>query len=213
MEMRKSKIAYIFLLIAIVVFLYFFLVVREGEPLLFDSTISSYLTHFFTESSYPFFKLFNVLGSTIGTGIISLFVIGLLWVIKRDYAGMALLALAISLGNLLNMWLKEIVGRPRPEVEHLVNVKSFSFPSGHAMMGMILYMLIAYFIMNNVRSNVTKWFVVIMAGMMILFMGISRIVLQVHYPSDVAAGLALGFIWTFIWITLYEIVKGKLKRR
>ncbi|MBS4188782.1 phosphatase PAP2 family protein [Bacillus sp. FJAT-49705] len=213
MEMRKSKIAYLLFVIAIVVFLYFFLAVREGEPLLFDSIISSYLTNFFTESSYPFFKILNVMGSTIGTGIISLIVIGLLWAIKRDYAGMAVLAITISLGNLLNMWLKDYVGRPRPETEHLVNVKSLSFPSGHAMMGMILYMLIAYFIMNSVKSNGTKWIVVILAGIIILAMGISRIVLQVHYPSDVAAGLSLGFVWAYIWITIYEIVKGKLISR
>ncbi|KAB2337140.1 phosphatase PAP2 family protein [Cytobacillus depressus] len=212
MDWSKSKAAYIFVLLAACLFIYFFIVVKRGEPLQFDSNVSHFITSVFTEGSYPFFKLLNRIGSTIGIGMISLIVIAGLWGKKRDYAGMAVFVLGIAIGNLLNMWIKDYIARPRPELEHLVHVKSFSFPSGHAMMGMILYVFIAYFIMSALQSKGLKWLVAIAAGIFILLMGISRIVLHVHYPSDVAAGFALGFFWVFFCITCYETTKERLNR-
>lgn len=209
MEWRKSKSTYLFVFVSFVIFLYFFFAVRKGLPLQFDSEVSSFITQLFTESSYAFFKLFNTIGSTRGIGIISLIVIAYLWFKRRDYTGMTVFVIAIALGNLLNKWLKEFVGRPRPEVEHLVSVKSLSFPSGHAMMGIILYILIAYFIMMVLHSNRMKWLVGGIAAVMIALMGISRIVLKVHYPSDVVAGWALGFVWVYLCIVFYEILKSR----
>ena len=211
MEWRRSKLTYLFVLFALGLFFYFFFVVKEGKPLLFDSSISGFLTDVFTKSSHSFFKIFNTVGSTIGIGIISLIVIAWLWLKRRDFTGMAVFVFAIALGNLLNKWLKDFVGRPRPETEHLVKVKSLSFPSGHAMMGIILYILIAYFIIAGLRSNGLKWLVAVIAGIIIVLMGISRIVMQVHYPSDVAAGLAAGFVWVYLWVVCYELLQVRKK--
>ncbi|MBY0121119.1 phosphatase PAP2 family protein [Bacillus sp. S/N-304-OC-R1] len=209
MVWSKSKITYFLIIIAIIIFLYFFFPVKAGETLQFDRVITDYITSIFKESSYSFFKLFNIIGSTKGIGVISLIVIAFLWKRNRDYMGIAIFAFAMAFGDLLNIWVKNYVGRPRPSEEHLVHVKSLSFPSGHAMMGIILYILIAYFIMAGLKSKGLKWLTVILAVIMILLMGISRIVLQVHYPSDIAAGFSLGLVWVLIWIIVYELLRKR----
>lgn len=209
MEIRKLRITYVMLVISASVFIYFAFSVKSSKPLKFDHAVSSFLKSLFTEWSYPLFKLFNVLGSTIGIGIISLIIVAVLWLTKRDYLRMSFFTFTIVLGSLFNSWIKKWIGRPRPETEHLVHVKSLSFPSGHAMMNTILFMLIVYFIISMLHSRGIKWVFYIFVFLFILTMGVSRIVLNVHYPSDVAAGFALGIVWVIIWLILYESFRKK----
>ncbi|WP_102271905.1 phosphatase PAP2 family protein [Cytobacillus massiliigabonensis] len=210
MEFRKSKITFLFIILAASLSIYFWAAVKSGEPLRFDQFISFFVTGILKEFSYPFFTLMDRIGSKLGIGMVSLLFILWLWIKKRDYLAMAIFVFAVAFGNELNKWLKNAAGRPRPDLEHLVAVKSLSFPSGHAMMGMILYMMIAYIIMSGLESRTLRWLIGVLAGIWILFMGISRVVMQVHYPSDVAAGFAMGFIWVTIWISLYELYKTNL---
>lgn len=204
MEIRKSNITFLFVIIAVLLSIYFWIAVKSNHPLSLDQYVTNFATEVFTKFSYPFFALMDRIGSKLGIGIVSFLFILWLWVKRRDYLAMAALVFAVTFGNVLNKWLKNLAGRPRPDLEHMVTVKSLSFPSGHAMMGMILYMMIAYFMISGLEARSVKWVIGILAGIWILLMGISRVVMQVHYPSDVAAGFAMGFIWVYIWIVLYE---------
>lgn len=213
MEIRKSKTVYFFVFLAAIIFVWLLAAVLVGGPLGFDTAISSFITNIFHEGSYPFFKSLNILGSAKGIGFISLIVVVLLWLLKRDYIGMAVYVFAVAFGYLLNKLLKDWIGRPRPDIEHLVSVKSLSFPSGHAMMGMIVYTMIAFVIIVYLNSKGLKWTVAFFAFLIILTMGISRIVLQVHYPSDIASGFAAGWIWCVIWMAVYELMREKLNQK
>lgn len=210
MELRKSPITYLFLGIAVFVFFYFTVEVNNKAVLPFDQKISYFFTNVFTEKLNPFFKLLNVIGSPLGIGITSLLVVAIVWLKRNDYLGISVIALTVATGSIINKAVKNVIERPRPELEHLVHVKSYSFPSGHAMMSMILYLLIAYFIAMIVHRRFGKWLTLIIFLLIILLMGISRIVLHVHYPSDVVAGFSLGFIWVFFGIVIYEFLCKKL---
>ncbi|WP_264803976.1 phosphatase PAP2 family protein [Cytobacillus sp. NCCP-133] len=207
--MRKSKWAYVFLIGSAAIFLYFLFAVKSGEQISFDRSLSTVFTGLFPESTYPFFEFMDGLGGKIGVGIVTLIFLIMLWVKHGNYAAMAALVFAVAIGNEVNKWLKNTIGRARPDQEHLVSVASLSFPSGHAMIGMILYTFIAFVIINGLRTSKAKWITGVLAGIWIFLMGISRIVMGVHYPSDVAAGFAAGFIWVFLSIVLYEAVKAK----
>lgn len=209
LEFRKSPITYVLMAITACIFIYFIFAVNSGNPLKFDRNISLFLLSLFKENSYPLFKVLNVVGSSRGIGIIALIVILLLWLLKRDYVGMAVFTLTVATGALLNNFVKNTMARPRPETEHLVHVKSFSFPSGHAMMGIILYVLIAYLIASNLRTMPGKWITIFLAFLMTIMLGVSRVVLQVHYPSDVVAGYALGAFWVLIGIVICEFLRKK----
>ncbi|WML49642.1 phosphatase PAP2 family protein [Neobacillus sp. PS3-34] len=92
-------------------------------------------------------------------------------------------------------------------------MKSYSFPSGHAMVGMILYFFIAYFLIRECRGKTAKLIIGIVIGVLLFLIGLSRIILQVHYPSDVIGGFALGYIWVYLWIFFYNFFKKREKKR
>ena len=137
-------------------------------------------------------------------GIVALLVLLWMWLKKRDYIGMAVFVLAIALGNEVSKWMKELVGRERPMFDQIDVAESLSFPSGHAMVGFILYMLAAHFIAENVKSNGVKLATGLLAIVIVLLIGLSRIVLQVHFPTDVLGGFTIGAAWTILWILFYD---------
>jgi membrane-associated phospholipid phosphatase len=212
MNKRVEKLFFILSLLSGVIGIFSLYLVTTSEPLWLDKAIASiFITSnksILTTSSY-----ITELGSKAGIGIVALVSLLVLLVSKRDYTAMATIALAVALGNEVNKLLKNWIGRERPELEHLDEVASFSFPSGHAMVGIILYMLIAYFLVKYVPSKKGKWLAAIACTIIIFMLGISRIILHVHYPTDVIGGYAFGFIWGFLWILIYETVTEWLKKK
>lgn len=187
--------------------------VSGGESLWFDRAVSSAVTGIFSASSYPLFKCLTWFGDRQGIGLAALVVLAWLWFKKRDYLGMAVLVFAVALGNEASKWLKELFGRVRPDLEHIVAVKSLSFPSGHAMVGGILYMLTAYFVIKELKSAGARMMAAAAFALWILMIGLSRIVLQVHYPTDVAGGYAFAFIWVYIWVIFYVFMNSRFGRK
>lgn len=122
-------------------------------------------------------------------------VVGFLLVSKKY--GPALFAfLSIVSGTALGHVLKLIYDRPRPEiVDHLVATHTASFPSGHATMSAVVYLTLASLIVRFVEDTVVRVYVIGIAVLLTVAIGISRIYLGVHWPSDVAAGWALGVAW------------------
>lgn len=122
-------------------------------------------------------------------------VLGFLLVSKKF--GPALFAcLSIVTGTALGHVLKLIYDRPRPDiVDHLVTTHTASFPSGHATMSAVVYLTLASLIVRLVEDTVVRVYVISIAVLLTVAIGISRIYLGVHWPSDVAAGWALGVAW------------------
>jgi len=116
------------------------------------------------------------------------------------YAGRARLGLALLLVALVGRGLSEIqkfwVARPRPDLEpHLVVVQTRSFPSGHAASSMIFYLTLALALAGG-----TRWARLAAAGAILLslLIGTSRVMLGVHWPSDVIGGWAFGLLWVLV---------------
>ncbi|MBP2629916.1 MAG: phosphatidylglycerophosphatase [Firmicutes bacterium] len=105
-------------------------------------------------------------------------------------------------GAALNELLKQIFERARPDAFRVVEALGYSFPSGHAMVSLCFYGMIAFLIARTIRSWVWRWFIIVSAGLFIFFIGISRIYLGVHYPSDVIAGYTAGATWLAFSISL-----------
>ena len=109
----------------------------------------------------------------------------------------------ISLGSLVVMTLlKQMFGRSRPLVPLMEEAKGLSFPSGHAMMSMSFYGLIIYIVWVNVKQVWLRILLVFLLLCLIFFIGISRVYLNVHFASDVAAGFSLGVVWLVISISM-----------
>jgi len=109
------------------------------------------------------------------------------------------LVLLTSIGaTLLGTVLKALVDRPRPDVvEHLVSVTSASFPSGHALASATIYLTLGALLSRTSSHPATSHIIMGIAITLTLLIGLSRIYLGVHYPSDVLAGWCIGALWAW----------------
>ena len=95
-------------------------------------------------------------------------------------------------GGILNQVLKRIFERVRPDIFPVIAESGYSFPSGHAMGAICFYGILAYFAGLGLRSKPLRWGLMAAAGIYILLIGLSRVYLGVHYPTDILAGYAAG---------------------
>ncbi len=98
---------------------------------------------------------------------------------------------------LLNLGLKNIYARPRPAVP-LIEETGYSYPSGHAMVGVVFYLSLAWAISRGKRRSL-RILIPLGAAFLALLIGLSRIYLGVHYPTDVLGGFAAGLGWLCLW--------------
>ncbi len=102
-------------------------------------------------------------------------------------------------GWVLNALLKEFFRRPRPDaVPHLSQVMSLSFPSGHAMTSAAVYLTLGALLMRVADRRATKIYCMTCAMVMAGLIGITRVYLGVHYPTDVLAGWLVGLSWALV---------------
>ncbi|HUQ67083.1 MAG TPA: phosphatase PAP2 family protein [Flavitalea sp.] len=112
-------------------------------------------------------------------------------------------------GFIVNYIMKLSFHRIRPPHPLIEPLQNFSFPSGHATSGFIFYGLIAYLVW---KSHISKSLKYVSCTLLILFsllIGFSRVYLRLHYPSDVLAGICIGFAWLLLAIYLFEKMKKK----
>jgi undecaprenyl-diphosphatase len=153
----------------------------------------------------------TALGSVIVLAAATVGVFGFLWLSnKRMTAGF--LAVATLGGALASAGLKVIFERPRPDiVPHLAHVSSASFPSGHSMMAAVTYLTLGGLIMAVVEDRRLKMYVLAVAVMLSILIGISRVLLGVHYPSDVLAGWTFGLAWSEACWLAHAALTGRLR--
>jgi undecaprenyl-diphosphatase len=137
--------------------------------------------------------------TTMGSGlplIIFVTIAALFLWLSRHHWSVYFLVLGTLGGQVLNRLLKAYFERPRPNVQLWEQqVDSFSFPSGHAMSSFVAFGIVAYLVANAVSTRALERFVWITAAVLITLVGVSRMYLGVHYPSDVLAGFLAGLAW------------------
>ncbi|MCV3206690.1 phosphatase PAP2 family protein [Mesorhizobium sp. YC-39] len=151
------------------------------------------------------------LGSSSVLVLITAAVIVYLLLIRQP--GTALfIFVAVAGGQVLSSLLKVGVDRPRPElVSHLVNETSLSFPSGHAMLSAVTYLTLGSLAARFLPDRTTKIFVLALAVLTTVLVGVSRVYLGVHWPSDVLAGWCAGFAWAMLcWLTARFLQRRKV---
>lgn len=125
----------------------------------------------------------------------------ILFYCRRWLEGLALGICLLGAG-ILNFILKNLFERARPELFRVVDASGYSFPSGHAMVSLCFYGLLAFLAARNIKSAKGRLLIITFAVGLIVLIGISRIYLGVHYPTDVVAGYAAGSMWLAFCISL-----------
>ncbi|KEF42572.1 MAG: hypothetical protein ER33_04715 [Cyanobium sp. CACIAM 14] len=127
--------------------------------------------------------------------VLPVVVLALGWFLGRRRWREALMLLVSCTGALLlNQGLKVLFARPRPELwPALIRESSYSFPSGHALGSLVLFGFLAA-VLAHAYPHLARWIGGLVSAL-ILLIGLSRLYLGVHYPTDVAAGYAVGALW------------------
>jgi len=136
-----------------------------------------------------------------GTAVLSLLVAFALvhLSILRERAAALFLFLSTVGSSIASSLLKVAYARPRPEVvPHLMSESSMSFPSGHAMVSTVVYLIIGAMLARRAERRWQRVFYVAAAVGVIFLIGVSRVYLGVHYPSDVLAGCSAGLAWVVL---------------
>lgn len=132
--------------------------------------------------------------------------LGLLLLGRNHRSEATTLAIATAGAMGLNALLKQLFARVRPALwERVVEVRFYSFPSGHAMISLVLYGLLGYFLL--VRFPRWRWLIISLTIFLVVTIGFSRLYLGVHWPTDVIAGYTAGLVWLMTCILSLEIWK------
>lgn len=148
------------------------------------------------------FYAFTVLGDTMLNVVIILALV--LLPVTSKKVGIPVAGTAIA-SVLLNNIIKNLVARERP-IEKLVEVSGFSFPSGHSMNNMAIYLMLAFCIMPYCRTKPQRVVTFVVLTIFPIIMGISRIYFNVHYFSDVICGWCLGIIIALVFSEIFKKV-------
>ncbi|HDR3522975.1 phosphatase PAP2 family protein [Bacillus pacificus] len=179
--------------------------VHAGGVTVMDTYVRGLVKGLQTESSLTFFSHYTKLGSAIG--IVTTLVISLLvfWR-KRYYATMIVYPVGILITHLVNKGIKEIMKRDRPSLNEALDALGYSFPSGHAMLSIMTFGFLAYIIAANLKSVTGKYMITILMGIIIVSIGLSRVILNVHYPTDILAGYCVGGILLIMAIYYHRLL-------
>ncbi len=166
--------------------------VRGGQVVAIDDDVSRWVADNVPGSVEWVARLFTWLGGVVGTIVVTGAAVIVLWrALRRKDA--VFVALAVVGITLLVALLKAIYQRARPDLGSAIPLPhSYSFPSGHAATAVVLYGALGLLLAERARSplRAAAWFAA--AVMMALAIGASRVLLNVHFVSDVAAGFAVG---------------------
>ncbi len=128
-----------------------------------------------------------------------------LMLFARDRAGAIHLFAAGAGSALWNQLLKTLIARPRPDiVPHLVEVTGMSYPSGHSMSAAAIYLTLGILAARHFKSWYARGAIFALASCLIALVGLSRVYLGVHYPSDTISGIALGCAWALFLGALFS---------
>lgn len=149
--------------------------------------------------------------TALGTSTVVIMIVGVaglfLSLTKHKYSALLLLVATIG-GSLLDTVLKIQFGRPRPHVFTWgTHAAMSSFPSGHAMSATIVYSTVAYLAARLQKRTWARWATMLLAAVIIVMIGISRMYLGVHYPSDVLAGAIVGLSWAAFCMATLEAIQ------
>lgn len=173
----------------------------------FDTSIAQYFTSIRTPFLTKYFVIVTDIGDVWGYLGVFLLCTLLFYFYFKGWKYVIQLASVLVLALSSNLILKEIINRERPTLAHLVTVKTLSYPSGHAMTAMAFYGFLIYLITTFKIRIFYKIGLILVLVILILSIGISRIYLGVHFPSDIAGGFIAGFIWVIFCVLILNLIK------
>ena len=195
--MRNRSLNKVFLALALTLFIVIGLMVRNSsEGILFDNVILEFI-HIHSDTNsivLAIMKFISFIGSELF--LFPAVGIGFFYTLRKKRYYISKLLIASSLGCwVLNHILKILFNRTRPLEYFLVEQGGLSYPSGHSMVSMSMYLTFAYLLSRTDLFKHKKKLIYSLAIIDVLLMGISRMYLGVHWPTDIIGGFIMGYVY------------------
>ena len=156
----------------------------------------------------------TALGGVAVLSLVTCFVAGYLLMVRK-YHAMWLVLVSTFGGLIASTLLKGLFGRERPDiVPHLSHVYTSSFPSGHSMLSAIVYLTLGSLLARLVPHRTVKVYFILVAMALTFAVGVSRVYMGVHSPTDVLAGWTAGLVWALlVWLVARALQRrGKVEK-
>lgn len=209
-KILNKNYKWIILFLCVVLFLAILQNVFYDEQLVLDSIFYNLVVQ---NMRAPTLTTILIIITNLGSAItlISLTILSII-LIKNKKIGLCI-SLNLIISTLLNVILKNIVQRPRPEGYRLIDESGYSFPSGHSMVNTAFYGLLIYLVLRNVKNSKLKYTLVILISLLIIGIGFSRIYLGVHLCkwcfSRFLISIAYLVVFTTFMHDMLKIEKGE----
>lgn len=187
--------------------------VDEQKTAAFDRAVIGFWQGMESPGLTKFMIFFTSIGAGAPVVAITIAIMLFLFFALKHRRELLLFLFVLAGSEALNVALKVVFRRERPSFHRLIAATGFSFPSGHSMGAFSLYGVLGFLLWRHIPSRLGRTLLILAVSALILAIGVSRIYLGVHYPSDVLAGyLASGF-WLAASIGVYQIYIERVPRR
>ncbi|GAB3790143.1 phosphatase PAP2 family protein [Virgibacillus kimchii] len=205
MKINRSYWILLFLLIFVIITIGLWVVrILQGDMPYVDLWTRDQVDWFSDTYMYIFFRYITEMGSRWFLVPFVVTVAIILWIQFKNWLPALIFSGGTLLTHLFNLLIKHAVERERPSIYAAANAEGYSFPSGHSMIPMVCYGLLAFFIAKKINSPKIKLVVQSFFALLIFLIGISRYVINVHFLTDIVAGFIIGFLLLIGFIYLYE---------
>lgn len=172
-----------------------------------DVVIQAWMTDLLSPRVARWVVLITALGDTIGITL-GVGVVGLVLLYRRYWQSLIGLLLASGCGGLVLRGLKAFFRRERP-VEQVIDAGGYAFPSGHAFAATVFYGYLVFLAWKHLRSAWARTCITVVSVLLVILIGASRVLLNVHWLTDVLGGHAAGLLWLTASLVIVRHVSRK----
>ncbi|RKP54191.1 phosphatase PAP2 family protein [Cohnella endophytica] len=170
----------------------------------FDDRVIAKVQGLESNSLTGFMKFFTAIGAGIPVVAITAVAMAFLYFVLKHRLELVFFTVVVVGSALLNMVLKLAFRRERPTLHRIAEASGFSFPSGHSMAAFTLYGVLCFLLWKHIRHPFGRFAMILFGCLLTATIGISRIYLGVHYPSDVVGGYLCSGMWLAASIGYYQ---------
>lgn len=171
-----------------------------------DEQVTDFVISYRSPLLTDFFKTITHIGDVYGYIVAVGLCLALSYSYYKHWRYAVQILTVLILASVSNVILKHFIDRARPTIEHLVSVRSLSYPSGHAMSAMAFYGFVIFLVYRSRFNVFIKAGIILLLFALILAIGVSRIYLGVHFPSDIVGGFIAGMVWTGFCIVVFDVI-------
>ncbi|KMY54125.1 hypothetical protein AC623_09420 [Bacillus sp. FJAT-27231] len=196
--------AFFISLFCVILFGLIAMLISDQKIVMFDNTIISFIQELETPALTNVMKFFSFIGAGYPCILLTIAIMLFLYTVLHHRKELILFIWVVTGSELLNLILKIVFHRARPAIHRMVEANGFSFPSGHSMAAFSLYGIVAFLLWRHVKTSFGRSMLIGIGVILTGAIGVSRIYLGVHYPSDVAGGYLASGSWLTASIWGYQ---------